>query len=273
MMKSMSLKANYDVPKTFLGQYFMIEDLMQKTKPWISGLIDGLSGSNLIRSSTISHKNRIAFIILDSTLEITFKNYLVNEKRINTIPKEKWKHREEIVKIVKNKVTFEKEIWDAIDYFYGLRIGLYHEDAEKTVTDGTVGDFQELVEFVIDTLFGIKCSEATPLSESLLPTKDVESDKIPVNRIPEKINVVVVAVAESESKNPQEINDFLRKKGFRGKISNSTICIYLNHTFSYLFHKEDSIWKLSDEGKNRYEELRSLYLPQIKKEDPDGTRT
>ena len=44
--------------------------------PWLNGILDGINASNLIRASTIEHKNRFAFILLDSTLEITFKNFL-----------------------------------------------------------------------------------------------------------------------------------------------------------------------------------------------------
>lgn len=240
------------------------------TKPWIKGIIDGINGSNLIRSSSIEHKNRIAFIILDSTLEIAFKTYLVNELKIKSIPTEKWKHREEVIKIMKTKVKFEDDVWGAIDYFYNIRIGLYHQDSDKTVTDGTVGDFQELVEFCIDNLFSVNCSELSVLPTSLLPPKESEPGKIPINQIREKINVILIAVKESQSKNPIELNEVLKKKGFRGKITNTNITIYLNHTFSYLFHQEDGIWKLSEEGEKRYEELRRTYLPPIR-EDQNGT--
>ena len=43
---------------------------MAKTKPWVAGLIDNLAGSNLIRSTGIQHRNRLALVLLDSGLEI-----------------------------------------------------------------------------------------------------------------------------------------------------------------------------------------------------------
>lgn len=241
---------------------------MAKTRPWIIGLIDGLSAANLIKSSSIAHKNRFAFIVLDSTLEIAFKNFLVNEKKISTIPESQWKFREKIIKIMKKNVKFDKDVWSDIDYFYNLRVGLYHEDAEKTVIDETVNKFQELVEFVLDNLFEIESSSMVPLTQSLIPLKESPSEGIPINRIPEKINVLVVAVAESKSKEPNELNEFLKIKGFRGKLSNNTMSVYLNNTMKHLFYFDD-YWKLSQEGKIRYDEFRKSYVTLKKKDDDE----
>lgn len=251
---------------------------MNRLSPWLRGLIDGLDASNLIRLSTIPHKNRIALIILDSTLEMSFKNYLENVKKITNIPDEKWKHREQVIKIVKDNITFDDETWQQVNYFYKLRVGLYHEDASKTVPDETISNFQELVEFMINQFFNTKSSDLTAIPQNLIPiphdellqhaeVKNSLSQEIPINKIPEKINVIVVAVKESKSKNPVEINDVLKRKGFRGEISNNTISIYLNSTFSYLFYKTEDAWILSSEGEKRYDELRRTYLHQETTQD------
>lgn len=237
---------------------------MAKTQPWINGLIDGLSASNLIRNSAIEHKNRIAFIILDSTLEIAFKKYIENVKRIPNIQESTWKSREAIIKILKKNTSFDKEVWEDTEYFYKIRTGMYHEDSEKTVSDTTIGNFQELVEFFIDNLFTIKCSEMVPLTQSLIPTKDIEPGKIPINRISERINVIVVAIAESKSKNAVEVNEFLKKKGFKGRISNSVISANINHYYSHFFYF-DEYWKLSESGQERYNEIRKSYVIEQEK--------
>jgi len=241
---------------------------LAKRRPWIIGLIDGLCASNLIKSSIIAHKNRFAFIVLDSTLEIAFKNFLVNEKKITNIPETTWKFREKIIKILKNHAKFEKDVWSDINYFYKLRVGLYHEDAEKTVTDETVNNFQELVEFVIDNLFGIESSAIVPLTQSLLPFRESMQEGIPINRIPQKINVLVIAVAESKSKDPNELNEFLKKKGFRGELSNNTMSVYLGNTMKHLFYF-DEYWRLSEVGKSRYEELRKSYVTPKENDNDD----
>jgi hypothetical protein len=251
---------------------------MNKMHPWLRGLVDGLDASNLIRLSMIPYKNRIALIILDSTLEMAFKNYIENVKKITNIPEDRWKHREQVVKIVKANIVFDDVTWQQVNYFYNLRVGLYHEDASKTVPDETIGNFQELVEFMINEFFSTKCSDLTAIPQNLIPlpldestfAKDIKNgstEEIPINKIPEKINVIVVAVKETKSNNPAEINDALKRRGFRGKISNNTISIYLNQIFSYLFYKTEDAWVLSGEGEKRYAELRRTYLPQETNQD------
>src|SRR5207249_872390 len=118
---------------------------------------------------------------------------------------------------MKEKMDFDDQVWEDADYFYSLRIGLYHEDSGKTVADEIIENFQELVEFIIDKLFNIKCSDLTSIPESLIPiytTTNLSSDKmesvdsdtsfigntvderIPLDNIQEKINVILVAIAE-----------------------------------------------------------------------------
>ncbi len=132
-------------------------------QPWLNGLIDGLSASNLIRNSIIENKNRIAFIILDSTLEIAFKNFILNVKKLPSISESTWRNRETVNKIVKKHTDFDPETWKEVDYFYRIRTGLYHADSEKTVTNTIVNDFQDTVEFFINNLFNIQCSKLVPL--------------------------------------------------------------------------------------------------------------
>jgi len=232
-------------------------------QPWVNGLIDGISASNLIRSSTIENKNRIAFIILDSTLEIAFKNYILNVKKLPNIKESTWRNRETVNKIVKKHTDFEVDTWKEVDYFYGVRTGLYHADSEKTVTETTINDFQDTVEFFINNLFNVQCSKLVPLTHSLIPseisTAEISDNKIPINKIPERINVLVIAVGESESKNASDINEFLKRKGFKGKIPNNVINTNLNHFYKHCFYF-DEYWKLSEEGQKRYNSIQKSYV-------------
>lgn len=52
---------------------------LAKRKPWTKGLYEGVIAADLISKQRLEQKNRIALIVLDSTLEIAFKEYLVNE--------------------------------------------------------------------------------------------------------------------------------------------------------------------------------------------------
>lgn len=237
---------------------------MSRIAPWVFGLIDGLAASNLVRSSLIEHKERIAFIILDSTLEQVFKKYITNVKKINNIQDTiKWEKREFLIKLVKGKTDFAKETWDDVDFFYNIRTGLYHEESEKTVSPSSIGRFQELVEYFINELFGVVCSEIIPLTSSLLPTKeDVEittNGNISINLIKEKINVLIVAVAESQSKSTIELKEVLRRKGLKEEISSSVISVYLaGKSYKHLFYFED-YWKLTDEGRRKYENIKMSF--------------
>jgi hypothetical protein len=51
-------------------------------KPWVVGLLDSIIAADLIFKSSLEQKNRICLIILDSIVEIGYKEYLVNEKNI-----------------------------------------------------------------------------------------------------------------------------------------------------------------------------------------------
>src|SRR5947208_6052124 len=53
-----------------------------KQKPWTKGLYEGVIAADLIAKQKLEQKNRIALIVLDSTLEFAFKEYLVNESGV-----------------------------------------------------------------------------------------------------------------------------------------------------------------------------------------------
>ena len=237
---------------------------MSRVPPWVYGLIDGVAASNLIRSSLIEHKNRIAFIILDSTLEQIFKKYITNVKKIKNIQNTtKWEKREFLIKLIKSKTDFAKETWDDVDFFYNIRTGLYHEESEKTVSSSIVGKFQELVEYFINELFNVRCVELIPLTPSLMPTKeDIElktTGTIPINLVKEKISVLTIAVAESKSISSAELKDVLRKKGFKQEISSSVISVYLSgKSYKHLFYFDD-YWQLTEEGKRKYESIKKYF--------------
>jgi hypothetical protein len=240
-----------------------VKKALGRISPWVIGLIDGISASNLIRSSVIEHKNRIAFIILDSTLEQVFKKYITNVKKIQNVQdSKKWESREFLEKLVRGKTDFEEQTWDDVTFFYKIRTGLYHEESEKTVTDAVVGRFQELVEFFINELFQVKCTELVPQTPSLLPkeneTEKTDKHSIPINTIREKVNVILVAVAESQSKSTTELRDFLRKKGLKEMISPSILGGYLNK-YVHLFYF-DEYWKLTEEGHLKYENISKSYV-------------
>lgn len=236
-----------------------------KSKPWLSGLIDNLTAANLIRGTNIGHKNRLILIILDSCLELTFKTYLqyilnikISEKNL----KEKIKDRTELYKLVsaKTKEIFDDEVWKNIKFYYDLRCDLYHEEATKTLSNQTIDDFYELVEFIIDTLFDIRSKDCVKGVEEILKiTKEEikELKKVPINKIKEKINIILVTVKERAPKDAKELQDYLKKSGYRGMIPIGVINKNLKTWYKHLFYFDDTskTWLLSDEGERRYLEI------------------
>ena len=48
-----------------------------KDKPWVKGVYEGVIAATLIsKQQQLVQRNRIALIVLDSTIEIAFKEYL-----------------------------------------------------------------------------------------------------------------------------------------------------------------------------------------------------
>lgn len=233
---------------------------MAKIKPWIQGLIDNLAGSNLIRSTSIEHRNRLALVLLDSGLEIAFKNYLEFEKKFN-IANSAVRERERLQKIVKKHIKFDDEVWDRIDFFYKLRCDLYHEEAEKTLTDSLILEFHELVEFAIDQMFVVESRKLVPSPKDLFVIEDSSEERTQINLVKEKINVIVTAVRESQSKAAEEILEKLTRMGYRGKMSVGEINHNLKNWYPHFFYYDtkQQIWKLSDEGERRYEQIKSLF--------------
>jgi len=103
-------------------------------------------------------------IVLDSTLEIAFKEWLVNESgaayadnKIAAIFSDRRAVQSEIKRYPQVKV--KADTWKKIDYYYRLRCKLVHERATVNVTDDQIGDFREAVEGVLKKLFRLKLGE------------------------------------------------------------------------------------------------------------------
>ena len=86
-----------------------------KHAPWLLGIIESLKCVALIRSSSLSTRNRLSLIMLDSTLEISLRQYLQNIKKITLDPKEH-RPRHELFKIAKKNIDVPSEVWEHLDY-------------------------------------------------------------------------------------------------------------------------------------------------------------
>jgi len=131
-----------------------------KDKPWTKGLYESVIAVDLILKQRLEQKNRIALILLDSTLEIAFKEYLVNESG------ETYSDRK-LMGIFNDRVQVHKEIkkhtsgikattWQKIEHYYRLRCKLIHERATVGINDDEISDFREIVEDTLRKLYNLK---------------------------------------------------------------------------------------------------------------------
>jgi hypothetical protein len=132
---------------------------VSKRKPWTKGLYEGVIAADLISKHHLEQGNRIALIVLDSTLEIGFKEYLVNESgaaysdaRLLSI----FSNRQTVQNEIKQYVRIKAETWKKIDHYYRLRCKLVHERVTVGVSDGQIQDFREVVESVLNKLYKLK---------------------------------------------------------------------------------------------------------------------
>lgn len=152
------------LPKSKVRYSDLCQSLNKKVstnKPWTIGLYESVIATDLIFNSDLSQKNRISLILLDSTLEIAFKDYLVNEsghfftdgELVNL-----FKSRKNVVDAVEKYKTLAK--WrKKIDFYYGLRCKLVHERSSAGISDHQINDYREVVEQLLKRLFGLKFSD------------------------------------------------------------------------------------------------------------------
>lgn len=128
-------------------------------KPWTKGLYESVAAADWVQKQSLEQKNRIALIILDSTLEIAFKEYLVNEsgkyysdqQLQKTFEKRHLVHQE-----IQACVTIGKETWQKINHYYNMRCQLVHRRASVSVSDTEIDDFRDTVQKVLKKLYKLQ---------------------------------------------------------------------------------------------------------------------
>ena len=129
-----------------------------KDKPWTKGLYETIIAIDLIFKQRLEQKNRICLILLDSTLEIAFKEFLVNDSG-------KTYRDQELLRLFNNRSLVHDEIkkytklgnlWKKIEHYYRLRCKLLHERATVGIDDSQIEDFREVVQTVLNKLFKLR---------------------------------------------------------------------------------------------------------------------
>jgi len=128
-----------------------------KDKPWTVGLYESLIAVDIILKQNLKQKNRICLILLDSALEIGFKEFLVNESNeyySDKKLKELFEKRNELEKEIKRHIDIEEKYWKKLRYYHNLRNKLIHERAVSISSD-EIDNFREVVEIILNKMFGI----------------------------------------------------------------------------------------------------------------------
>ena len=107
-------------------------------------------------------RSRIALIVLDSTIEIAFKEYLVNDSgtyysdaQLLTI----FKTRHAVHTEIKKYVKFPPKLWKKISHLSDNRNKLVHQRATGGVSDSEIEGYRDVVEAVLRKLYKLKLSK------------------------------------------------------------------------------------------------------------------
>jgi hypothetical protein len=132
---------------------------ISQKKPWVKGLYESVIAADLVFKQKFEEKNRIVLIILDSALEIAFKEFLVNESgKVYTDASllSIFINRTNVQTEIKKYVSISNTIWKKIDFYYKLRCKLIHERVTVGVHDNQIDDFRNTIEKVLGKLFKLK---------------------------------------------------------------------------------------------------------------------
>ncbi len=127
-----------------------------KEKPWVKGHYEAIIAVNELPKLKLEQNNRLSLLILDSTLEIAFKDFLINEssagfseQRLASIMKDRSLVHSEIKKYVK----LSSKIWQRVEYFYKMRCELVHKRVSVNISDDDLAIFKATVENILHKMF------------------------------------------------------------------------------------------------------------------------
>jgi hypothetical protein len=132
-----------------------------KNDRWVRGLTEAVIAEEMIsRQSILRQRNRISLIILDSTLEIAFKDFLawkipqpLGDKKLADLfggP------RIDVHKEVRKNLPLDSGTWSQIEFFYKMRCDLVHKKVSAEISNEDIHDFREIVRTVFRRAFGMR---------------------------------------------------------------------------------------------------------------------
>jgi len=226
--------------------------------PYIAGVSDDVRCVGMIMASALPTKNRLAFLTLDSVLEIALRVFLKHKKKI-TLDPVKHRPRAILLSIAEKNMSVDHSVWEQISYYYeDIRCPLYHQASDMTVTQPILDDFVETVLFLFKEMFSMDArtfiSEGTSIL-SAVNDVSTDNDKIDTDSL-SKMDKVVLALGTKPLPSAKAIIDTIRSMGVAGDLTTNTISIYLSRGRYFYWSEEESLWKLTElVGKRRFSEL------------------
>jgi len=234
---------------------------MKKPAALTGGIADGFRCVGLIRRSPLPTRNRLAFLTLDSLLEISIRTYLKHRKKIKLDPVQHRPHHV-LMKMARDNIKVDDTVWEHLDHCYeDIRCPLYHDASDMTVTDAILDDYLETVGYMVQQMFGLDAAAHVREGEAMVPAEAAESPAAAVypagidpNRLPTKVDAIVLALGLKPAKDSGSILSHLRSLGFTGKLTTSTVSAYLSRGGYFYKDPEDEHWKLTDfVGRQRFQ--------------------
>jgi hypothetical protein len=140
-----------------------VNKAVAQIKPWTRGLYECVIAVDALFKQNLDQKNRFCLILLDSTLEIAFKEYLVNEsgvpygdERLNKIFSNRSLVHQEIKQYCYKKISVTD--WLSIEYYYRQRCDLIHRKSTSSIPDKDIENLRKVVVKVLQRLFGLSFS-------------------------------------------------------------------------------------------------------------------
>lgn len=132
-------------------------------KPWIVGTYETEIAIDQILNMGLEQSNRISMLLLDSALEIAFKDFLINDSgkvyseiRLSAL----MSNRSEVHKEVKSTgIRISKDQWKKIEHFYRLRCDLVHKRSTVAISANDLKTFRETYKYTIGKLFKVDFSD------------------------------------------------------------------------------------------------------------------
>lgn len=152
------------IPKVKKGIFHKIKqanDSLSNSEPWVVGIYETVAIAENLKTKTFETKNRVILILLDSSIEIAFKDYLTNkvthfysDAKLAEIFEKRHLVHKEVKKFC--GTLLDSSDWTNLDYFYRLRCDLVHKRATAGIIDSDILKFTKITKKVHKKLLGIK---------------------------------------------------------------------------------------------------------------------